>query len=337
MSIPYHIELFKNDRVRLFANFSKIKEDVADENITLHFYAVNNSGIPVFTEQLDIAQIRTLYNHLNAISVVRDGSIKSSKFVETSDEINLLLERLKESDLETILALLEKFHSDEKVKGLLKSLNELEIENLYGAYHHKRITIEIQNLETLIELETTSNIVAEIEKYDELKKYYAKQPEKIFQNWIEANLWVFGVEYIRKHDERKIALFSEGDLLMETVDGYLDLIELKRPKHELFKLDTSHSCYYPHPDLSIVIGQSLFYLQKLTEYKLILQEEYKIKVIMPRIKIIVGRNNAFVEDQKSCLRMLNTNLSSIQIITYDDLVTFGKLILTTNEAKFAYS
>jgi hypothetical protein len=84
-----------------------------------------------------------------------------------------------------------------------------------------------------------------------------------------------------------------------------------------------------HPDLSIVIGQSLFYLQKLSEYKLIIQKEYKLKIVMPRIKIIVGRNSGFIEEQKACLRMLNTNLNAIQIITYDDLVTFGKLLLTS--------
>ena len=60
---------------------------------------------------------------------------------------------------------------------------------------------------------------------------------------------------------------------MESVDGYLDLIELKRPKHELLKYDLSHKCYYPHSDLSQVIGQSLFYLQKLFEYKVILEKE----------------------------------------------------------------
>jgi len=33
------------------------------------------------------------------------------------------------------------------------------------------------------------------------------------------------------------------------------------------------------------------------------------------------------DEEKDSLRMLNSNLNSIQIITYDDLVQFGKLIL----------
>lgn len=337
MSIPYQKELFNNGKIRLYVNFFKIKQDVADENMTLRFYAMNNDGVPIFTEELKINEVRHLYNHLNSISVIKDGASKSSKFIETTDEINLIIEQLKESDLQTILSLLEKFNSNEKVRGLLNSLNELEIENLYGAYHHKVMSVEIVNLQKLIELEINTSITDEIKNHPELIKYAAGQPEKIFQNWIERNLWVFGIDYIRKHDERKIALFSEGDLLMETVDGFLDLIELKRPKHELLKFDNSHKCHYPHPDLSIVIGQSLFYLQKLSEYKLIIQQEYNLKIVMPRIKIIVGRNSDFVEEQKACLRMLNTNLNSIQIITYDDLITFGKLLLKANEEAHTYS
>ena len=116
---------------------------------------------------------------------------------------------------------------------------------------------------------------------------------------------------------------------MESVDGYLDLIELKRPKHELFKFDNSHKCFYPHTSLSQVIGQSLFYLQKLQDYKLVVEKEYKVKVIMPRVKIIIGRNINFSDEEKDSLRMLNSNLNSLQIITYDDLVQFGKLILSS--------
>ena len=331
MSVAYHKELFNNGKVKLMVNFGNIKGDEADENMTLNFYAVNSDGIPLFTESLKIEDIRSLYSHLGLISIIKDGNSKSAKFIETSDEINLILERLGNSDLETILQLLEKFESEEKIKGLLESLSDLEIENLHGAFQHKLINTEIVNLEKLIQLEMEGNITSEITNHEELLKYKAGQPEKIFQNWIESNLWVFGIEYIKKHNSRKIALFSEGDLLMESVDGYLDLIELKRPKHELFKFDDSHKCFYPHTSLSQVIGQSLFYLQKLQDYKLNIEKEYEVKVIMPRVKIIIGRNVNFRDEEKDSLRMLNSNLNSIQIITYDDLVQFGKLVLASFE------
>lgn len=336
MSTQYHLQIFKSLNSRLYINYSGIKNDVADETLKFNIYATNEMGIPIFTEQLSIEEVRALYNHLNAISVIREGAEHSSKFIETTDEINVLIQKFEQADLQTISLLLQKFESDEKIKGLLSSLDKIEIENLYGAFHHKYMQEEIENLEKLIELEVTSSITIEIDKHPDLVKYKAGQPEKIFQNWIENNLWIFGVEYVKHHDGRKIALFSEGDLLMESVDGFLDLIELKRPKHTLLKYDESHSCHYPHNDLSIVIGQSLFYLQKLSEYKLNLEKEYDAKVLMPRIKIIMGVSNYFDESQYHCLRMVNSDLNSIQIISYTDLVKFGHMLITVYEKYNAY-
>lgn len=331
MNTPYHLEIFRSANKRLFINYSGIKDDVADENLKFNIFATNDFGIPIFTEQLSIDEVRSLYNHLNAISVISKGVEKSAKFIETTDEINVLIQKFEDADLETISLLLQKFESNDKIKGLLNSLDDIEIENLHGAYHHKHMQQEIANLEALIELEVQYNITNEIDKFPDLIKYKAGQPEKIFQNWIENNLWIFGVEYVRHHDSGKIALFSEGDLLMESVDGFLDLIELKRPKHNLLKYDDSHNCYYPHNHLSIVIGQSLFYLQKLSEYKLNIEKEYETKVLMPRVKIIIGVSNEFDAEQLHCLRMVNSDLKSIQIISYSDLVKFGKMLISAYE------
>ena len=114
MSVQYQKELFNNGKVRLMANFANIKGDVADENMTLNFYAIDANGTPIFTQTLDIEEVRDLYEHLGLISIIKDGNSKSSKFIETSDEINLILEKLGSKDLDTILQLLEKFESEEK-------------------------------------------------------------------------------------------------------------------------------------------------------------------------------------------------------------------------------
>lgn len=331
MSTPYHLELFRSENNRLYINYSNIENDEADENIEFNIYATDNNGTPIFTEKLSIDELRELYNHLNAISVISEGAEHSSKFIETTDEINLLIQKFEEADLETISLLLQKFESNEKIKGLLSSLDKLEIEHLHGAYHHKHMKMEISNLEKLIDLELGGNITNEIDNYECLLKYKAGQPEKIFQNWIENNLWIFGIDYVKHYDARKIALFSEGDLLMESADGFLDLIELKRPIHTLLKYDNSHNCHYPHNELSVVLGQSLFYLKKLSEYKLNLEKEYETKVLMPRIKIILGMSDEFNNEQLECLRMINSDLKSIQVITYSDLLKYGHLLIKAYE------
>ena len=215
----------------------------------------------------------------------------------------------------------------------LRQLNPEIADKLSAAHRQKHYQEEMNNLEQLLKLEENDNIVMEIKNYENLKQYVAGQPEKIFQNWIEKNLWVFGIEYIKKLDARQIAFFSEADLLMESVDSFLDLIELKRPKleYKLFSYDEGHKSYYPSSNLSSVIGQCLFYLQKMDEYKLNLENEYKVKVLRPRIKIIAGRTKDFDSDQFNAMRMLNSNLNHIQIYSYDYILSCGKKIISLYE------
>ncbi|MBC8525496.1 MAG: DUF4263 domain-containing protein [Candidatus Cloacimonetes bacterium] len=336
MSVQYDKEIFSNENLMLKVNFSGIKGGVtntADLKMSIYAYDIK-TGKPVFSEVLDFDEIKTLYEHLNQISIIKDSTkTTSGTFVETTNEVLTVLRELKEISPNILKTILDKLNGDEKINGLLNFLSDLELSNLSAAYKLQTYRLEIKNLELLLQLEKNCNIVKEIITYKELEPYIAKQPEKIFQNWIERNLWVFGVDYIKKHNHRKIAIFNESDLLMESMDGFLDLIELKRPKldYDILKYDPSHKCYFPSPDLSKVIGQCLMYLQQLDNYKFNLEREYKVKIIRPRIKIILGRTNNFKENQFETLRMLNSNLNHIQIISYDYLLSCGNKMISTYE------
>ncbi|MDD5457437.1 MAG: DUF4263 domain-containing protein [Candidatus Margulisbacteria bacterium] len=321
MSIQYDRIIFSNDKLTLKINFSGIKDSVVRANdLKMSVYAFkNDTAEPVFSEELEINQIRSLYNQLNAISIIKDSSISSSgSFIEIEKHIHSKLELFSALDRSTLQKLVSK----------LDAAEEIGIDNIVAAQRIVKWRIQLDNLKLLLELEENGNIVDEINKRQSLQEYIASQPEKIFQNWIEKNLWIFGVEYSKKHDARKIAIFSEADLLMESLDGFMDLIELKRPKYKIFQLDNSHKCYYPSSDLAKVIGQCLFYMQKLDEYKLILEKEHNVKIIRPRIKIIAGRTTNFDKTQFEALRMLNCNLNHIQIISYDYLLNCGEQILS---------
>jgi len=335
MSIQFDTEVYSKGSLTLKVNFSGIKGGVTNiSDLKMSVYAYDNiTGSPIFSEVLDYTNIKILYEHLNQISIIRDSTkTTSSKFIETNEEILDFLNGLKNVDFEILETILNKFNKDEKRKGILTFLTEEEVENLAATHNFKLYENEIQNLKKLLKLEEAGNIVQNIKKNKDLKMYVAGQPEKIFEKWVRRNSkWVFGIEYIKKHDVRKIGLFSEGDILMESIDGFLDLIELKRPKLEYgyFKYDKSHKSYYPSPDLSKVIGQCLYYLQKMDEYKHILELEYDVKVLRPRIKIIAGRTYKFKKNQFEALRMLNSNLNHIQIISYDYLVSSGNKIISS--------
>jgi len=173
-------------------------------------------------------------------------------------------------------------------------------------------------------------LVDEIKKHENLVEYHAGQPEKIFQKWIIKNIkWIFGVNYLAdpKHDVKKISINSEADIVMESMDGFIDLIELKRPKYELFKFDESHNSYYPSPDLSKAIGQCIYYLKEIEEYKIHLEKKHKVRILKPRIMLIAGRTKNFSTDQYEAMRMLNQSLNSISIIAYEYLLKCGSQMI----------
>lgn len=333
MSISYDKEIFSNENLTLKVNFSGFKDSVvkADE-LSMSIYAYDNYGQPKFSQTLNFDQIKILYEHLSQISIIRSStSDVSGKFIESTEEISVILNSLISVDSSLLKIFLKKLKDENKIEKLLSSLSELEEEtgedivNGISALQRRQVwQAEIDNLNRLLQLENEGDVVAEIKHQDNFKQYVAGQPEKVFQNWIEKNIkWVFGVEYIKKHDFKTAGLSSQGDILMESMDGFLDFIELKRPKFEIFKFDSSHNCYYPSPELSKVIGQCFYYLQEMEDIKLKLEKEHKVKILHPRVKIICGRTTGFDEKQYNALRMLNSNLNYIEIITYDYVLSCG--------------
>jgi len=343
MSIQYNKEIFSNDTLTLQINFSGINNDITTaDSLEMSFYAYNKiTAEPIFAEKFNFDQIISLYQHLNQISIIKNPSkFTSSRFIETTDQIQSILDSLSGINLDAIKIIFKfiKNNSEksETVEVLLASLEELDlIEDLPAVYKYKTYKQEIDNLEKLLILEKAGNIVSAIKELPHLNNYIAGQPEAIFQNWIERNLlWVFGVEYkSHKLEARKISIFSEADLVMESMDGFIDLIELKRPNLQILNKDISHNSYYPSVDLSKALGQCGQYLKKMDEYKMQLQNEHKVKILRPRIKIIIGRTDEYEEEQYEALRMLNCNLNNIQIISYDYLLSCGQYIISNLNTK----
>lgn len=332
MSVQYQKEIFSNGSIKLYINFTGISPDnVANkEELSLSFFAINKQTLThVFSEILNFDQAKELYDHLNSISIIRDSGITHTKeFIEVTDEVAQILEIVKTVDSKLVKSIFDKVNEDEKLALVLEALNESEIQNLHASIRQTSHKKSIANLRQLLELEESTTITESIKSHDHLTEYVAGQSEKIFQNWIEKNIWTLGIDYIQKHPARQIGINSESDLIMETTDGFIDLIELKRPKFELFDFDTSHKSFYPSKELSKVIGQCMQYLKVLEDYKLVLEKQHKFKLLRPRIKIIVGRTYKFNDEQFEALRMLNSSLNHIQVISYDYLCLCGDNIIS---------
>lgn len=332
MSLQFQKEIYASDRFKLYINFNGIcpENTTNKKDLSLSIFAIDRKKYEhVFSEELNFEEIQSLFNQLNSIAIVRNSATThTSKFVDVNQDIADILTIVQNVDSSLVKSILDKADENDKLKLVLTALTESEIQNLHASIRQTNHQREIQNLRSLLDLEENSSITEAIKDNVALTDYAAKQPEKIFQNWIEKNIWTLGIDYIKKHPARQIGISSESDLIMETTDGFIDLIELKRPKFELFDFDNSHKSYYPSKELSKVLGQCMHYLKVIENYKLMLEKEHKFRVLKPRVKVIIGRTNKFDESKHEALRILNASLNQIQIISYDYLCLCGDNIIS---------
>ena len=137
---------------------------------------------------------------------------------------------------------------------------------------------------------------------------------------------MFGSEYSELLDRRTWTRDDKQDfMLRRTVDGYLEIIEIKTPMPELFKHDLSRDSYYPSEALSRAIGQVTGYIEQLDSDRnriRAIDHEDQLKI---RARIILGRDGD--KDQRTGLRNLNARLNRIEVLTYDQLLRIAGRVL----------
>lgn len=247
---------------------------------------------------------------MNAIKAQKELYRKASSavIILDPDEANLF-QQIGVSNLEFVSKVLESFESEE-AKELLLNIREDELNHFFASVKH------IKNKQALLQLE---------------KLIDGTVNENEFQKWIEDNTWVFGTEYIKKFDTRKIGIHSQADFIVESLDGFTDLIELKKSVFALFEKDSSHNCYYPSKELSKVIGQAIHYIKVMEDHRSVLKEHDDLEVLKPRVKVVIGRSKSLRYEEKKALRMLNASLHDIEIITYDEVLARARKIISVYE------
>lgn len=329
--MKFNQTIYETSEVRLVINYSWINDEVAlATEIKLQFFAFEKwSFQEIFNETLEIDNIRLLYKHLDSISILKDSSlVESGSFIELSTKSLIdFISSVKKIDDSVISLVLSKISTED----ILKSLSVLDLDNLSAWHKQQKYKLELKKLSLILQLEKLWSLLKMISKISFISEYSAWQPEKILQNWLENNLWVFWVEYEKMEWFRKISLSSEWDLIMKSIDWYLDLIELKKSKYNLLRYDNSHKCYYKSSNLSIVIGQSMHYIKSLGEFAETLKKTEDVKILRPRVKIIAWRSNEFNEQQFDTLRMINSHFIDISIITYDEILKYWYKIISHYE------
>lgn len=175
-----------------------------------------------------------------------------------------------------------------------------------------------------------SRRVAAIRVYERMLSGDLKEPK--WQEWFEENEWVLGTEFVRVLDERHIDTANISDFLMEAYDGFLDIVEIKRPEGKLkFWADTlDHDNYIPSSDLIKAITQSSIYIYEVEREAnsvKFLEKVDNVKTIKPRCILIFGRSNNWNEEQREAYRILNSNYHNLTIMTYDHVLERAKRIV----------
>lgn len=153
--------------------------------------------------------------------------------------------------------------------------------------------------------------------------------EGVYQAWCERHSWAFGNAYVVKDDLRDISAGDRLDLLLPTViAGYRDLIELKRPDMKVLLFDDTHRNYYFSSDVSKAIGQCHRYLDVLHEEAANgLRDHPEIVAYHPRAIVVIGRSHDWDEEKLRALHGLNSRLSSLMVMTYDQLLAQGERLI----------
>lgn len=160
------------------------------------------------------------------------------------------------------------------------------------------------------------------------------QVEPRWQSWFEENSWILGSDFVKVLDERAIDTKNITDFLMQSYDGFLDVVEIKRPEGGLqfWASCLDHGNWVPHTDLVKAITQANIYIHEVEREAndLKFYERVGVKAIKPRCTLIFGRSNDWNKGQQEAFRILNSSYHNLTIMTYDHVLDRAKRILGRN-------
>ena len=307
-------ELHVTDRMRVVAVYwiaPSSEPDRKHMNLRIEQYKKNPTDLrfpdePVQKINLQDDDIANLISSAKAQSVLKDSGVSDRVIVMKGEAAGEIL-KLTNRDIASITQLVASL-TDENIQALAKRVNPEIVEKIDSAVKYIRMEESLSWLRTKIE-----------EDVD----------EAVFQKWFEENTWIFGKNYVHRVPKRTVGLESRADLIYVSVDGFADLVELKKSvlAKSILLPDASHKTFYPSAELSRALAQAIHYLQVIEDHRLQLVELVKIPVLRPTITIVIGRSNNWDEPLRKQLRILNSTLLNIKVLTYDHLLAMGNNIL----------
>ena len=208
------------------------------------------------------------------------------------------VKRMSDEDKNAVLKMLPDFLASESIKSV-NLIKATEIETLRGLEADFRAAIEHGH------------------------------PERWWQTYIKGKILIIQQGYIRVIDKVNIAVAGTKfpDFLLVTHDGYLDILEIKKPDTSLLKHDKSRDNYHWDIEMAKAIVQIENYIEKVSEVGPLLCQELKekhdidLRVLRPRGIILAGDSRSITTPkEKNDFRLLSLSLKNITVVTYDELL-----------------
>jgi len=303
-----------NPETKEFHHYS-LKIDHVDKSKSAWTYKPEKS---VRLEGKSPDEIERLYNFLHE-AYKKDLGDAAGEFHVISAEYHASLENIKKT--------IPEIADTDKLDLIGKLISKIGKDS--SSISDFVIALEASNEKTIQHLATASRLIEYSKALNELKSLVSdkKTDEHAFQKHLEKNSWMFGSEYSELLPRRTWTRDDNLDyMLRRTVDGYLEIVEIKTAFNEaLFLHDNSHDSYYPSSKLSPVIGQVIRYIEEVERNRDSILAKDKADTLKIRARVIVGRDGD--ERHQAALRSYNAHLHQIEIITYDQLIRIAERVL----------
>lgn len=175
--------------------------------------------------------------------------------------------------------------------------------------------LDLSDVNKLIEISDRRKALDEFEQL-----YNSNATENLWQKWFQKNNWVFGSDFISISEDRRIDVEHIADFIVKNLDGFVDVIEIKRPTESaiFFESNKDHGNLIPSQSLTKAITQLVNYLSQLEKKANNIDTTKRVgKILKPRGILIYGNSKNWNEEKYESFRLLNDSLTNVSILTYN--------------------
>ena len=222
---------------------------------------------------------------------------------------------------------------------LLRLIQETNAENLGGlvAALAERAK-ELQTLPPLGESDNRRMVAAALRASHratalrELQKLIQDNAvEQSFQRLLDQNWWMLGGQYVDRIPKRHWTDEENVDMMLKSADGGYDIIELKRSSAELFKQHRNK--WIVSSDVNDAVNQAAGYISEIDRQRDHFVARYNVDLYKVRARVLIGTiddDEVDAREKRLALRMYNSHLHQIEVITFDGIVRICEQIINAN-------